>query len=265
MTAMPRRQRRLRGALVVLLLAILIARIALANRPDHSLQRVQQAGVLVVALDASYPPFETTDGQGNFGGFDVAVAQEIARRLGVTAQFANIAFDSLYDTLASRRADVVVSGLRYEAERTRDVIYTPPYFDAGQVLLVRQGGAVNAPADLAGQTVAVEWASEGEIAAQKLAKKTAGMQLRIYQSPEEALAALRAGAVVAVVADHVSALELAYGQPSLRLLWPPFAPDPLVIAGRAGDRRLMAEVSRIIKAMQEEGLPGRLMGEQIGQ
>ena len=256
---------RLRIMLVLVLLAILIARIALANRSDPSLQRVQQAGVLIVALDASYPPFETTDGQGNFSGFDVAVAQEIAQRLGVDVQFANIAFDNLYDALTSRRADIVVSGLRYEAERTRDVIYTTSYFDAGQVLIVRTGDTINEPADLAGQTVAVEWAAEGDIEAQKLAKKTAGMRVQQYDTQAEALAALRSGAVAAAVTDHVSALELSKGQPDLRLLAPPFAPDPLVIAGHIADRTLMSEVNRLIKAMQAEGVVSRLVLLHLAQ
>ncbi len=244
---------RARWVLVGALLVLLVARLALAQRSDPSLQRVQQAGVLVVALDASYPPFETTDGNGNFSGFDVAVAEEIARRLGLSVRFANIAFDSLYDALTGRRADVVISCLRYEAERTRDVIYTPSYFDAGQMLIVRAGEAIAGAADLAGRTVGVEWATEGEIEAQKLARKTPGLRVQSFAAMAEAIAALRAGVVAAVATDHVSARELCSGQTDLRLLLPPFAPDPLVIAGHSADRRLMAEVSRIVRAMQGDG------------
>jgi ABC-type amino acid transport substrate-binding protein len=255
-----RRTNGLRIILVILLLALLTIRIALSNRPDGSLARVQQAGVLIVAFDASYPPFETTDGQGNFSGFDVDVAQEIARRLGVSVQVANIAFDSLYDAIAARKADVVISGLRYEAERTRDVIYTTSYFDAGQVLVVRAGDAINKAADLAGRRVAAEWASEGEVEAQKLAKKAAGMQVREYTTLDEAFGALRSGVVDALATDHASALGLAKSQ-GVRLLLPPFAPDPLVIAGHGQDRTLMTEVSRIVKAMRDEGVLDRLAAQ----
>ncbi len=252
------RASRLSLVLAILLLAVLIARVVIANQPDPSLRRVQEAGVLVVAFDASYPPFETTDGQGAFSGFDAALAQEIASRLGVSVQFANIAFDSLYDVLAARKADVVISGLRYEAERTRDVIYTTSYFDAGQTLVVSTGSGITKPADLAGRRVAVEVAAEGEFEARKLAGKTAGMQIATYASVDEALAALRSGAADAVVTDHVSALELTRGQASLRLLAPPFAPDPLVIAGNGADRTLLGEINRIVKALRAEGVLSRL-------
>ncbi len=247
--------------LAVLLLAVLVVRVALNNRPDGSLTRVQQADVLIVALDASYPPFETTDGQGNFSGFDAGLAQEIASRLGVQVQFANVSFDSLYDALTGRKADVVISGLRYEAERTRDVFYTISYFDAGQTLVVRAASPIGKTADLGGRRVAVELASEGEVEAQKLAAKTAGMQLQQCSTTEDELVALRNGAVDALVTDHVTALEMIKDQADLRLLAPPFAPDSLVVAGHIEDRTLMSEVNRIIKALRDDGTLGRLEGE----
>lgn len=244
--------------LAALLLALFILRIALGGEEDASLQRVQQAGVLVVAFDASYPPFETTDGQGNYSGFDAGLAREIASRLGVQVQFANISFDSLYDTLTGRKADVVVSGLRYEAERTRDVFYTISYFDAGQALVVCSASTLTKPADMAGRRVAVELASEGEVEAKKLAAKTVGMQLQQCSTPEDELVALRRGAVDALVTDHVTALEMIEDQADLRLLAPPFAPDPLVVAGHVDDRTLMSEVNRIIKALRDDGTLGWL-------
>ena len=244
--------------LLATLLLLVLAVVVLAGRkPDDSLPRVQQAGELVAAMDASYPPFEMTDGQGNFGGFDADVAREIARRLGVGVRFANIAFDSLYDALASRTADVVISGLRFERERTRDVIYTPSYADVGQVLVVRAADAATT-ADLAGRSVAVETASEGEVEGSKLAAKVAGMRIREYETPEEMAAALHSQEVDAAVADLVTARDMAKGQPGLRLLLPPFAPDPLVIAGDSRDRALMTEINRILKAMRDEGVLDRL-------
>jgi polar amino acid transport system substrate-binding protein len=244
--------RRLRLALVLVLLAVLIVRVALNNRPDPSLRRVQEAGVLVVAFDASYPPFEMTDGEGNFGGLDADLARAIAERLGVAVQFANVSFDSLYDALAARQADVVISGLRYEAERTRDVIYTTSYFDAGQTLIVRAGDAAAKPADLAHRRVAVELASEGEVEARRLATKIAGMQVQAFATLDDATSALAAGIVDAVAADNVTALELVGERAALRLLQPPFAPDPLVIAGHAHDRTLMNEISRLLRGIQED-------------
>jgi polar amino acid transport system substrate-binding protein len=244
--------------LLTLFLLVLIVHIMAGRGTDTSLTRVQQAGELVVAMDASYPPFEMTDGQGNYGGFDADVAREIARRLGVGVRFANIAFDSLYDALASRTADVVISGLRYERERTRDVIYTASYIDVGQVLLVRSADAISKTADMAGRRVAVETASEGEVEARKLAAKIAGMRIQEYETPPEMATALHSQQVDAAVTDLVTARGLAKSQPGLRLILPPFVADPLVIAGDSLDRTLMAEISRVLGTMRDEGVLDRL-------
>jgi len=257
------RSGRLRWLLVFALLIVLALRLGLGGEQDTSLRRVQQAGVLVVALDASYPPFETTDGRGNFGGFDVALGREIARRLGVQAQFANISFDNLYDALAGGKADVVISGLRYEAERTRDVIYTTPYFDAGQVFIVRSGDSAGKPADLAGRRVAVETASETEVELQKLRAKLTGLQIRGYETREDGLTALRRNEVDALATDRVSALSMIKNQTDVRLILPPFAPDLLVAAGNIRDRTLMNEINRILRALRDEGIIARLEAQSF--
>ena len=212
------------AVLVVLVAAATVVALLGRNRLDGSLQRVQENGALVVALEASYPPFETTDGLGHYGGFDVELAGEIARRLGVEAQFANIAFDSLYDGLYSGKADVIISGLRYEAERTRDVRYSQPYLDAGQVVIVRAGDPITRTLGLAGRTAGVETASEGEVEAGKLRRTVPALRLRSFESPQQATAALTAGEVDGVVTDYVTAQGLVKNAPGLRLLLPPFAP-----------------------------------------
>ena len=247
----------------LLLLLIVIVRFALGPGPDPSLHRVQQAGVLVVAFDASYPPFETTDGLGNYSGLDVSLAQELARRLGVQVRFANIPFDNLYDAIANRSTDLVISGIAYEAERTQDVLYSLSYFDAGQVLVVRASDPFSKTVDLAGRRVAVESASEGEVEARKLAAKTPGMQIQGYETPEKELAALRNLDVDALVTDHVTALDLARGDNTVRLMLPPFAADPLVVAGHIQDRTLMSEVNRAIKTMLDDGTLARLAAETM--
>jgi polar amino acid transport system substrate-binding protein len=248
-----------------MLLVILIARLVIANQPDASLRRVQEAGVLVVAFDASYPPFETTDGQGNFGGFDADLGREIARRLGVEVRFANIAFDNLYDAQFNRLCDVIISGLRYEAERTRDVIYSVPYFDAGPVFVVRAGDPASKSSDMAGRRVGVETASEADVELRKLATRVSGMQIRGYETREDAVAAVRQGAADAAATDYVSALALIKGQPDLRVILPPFAADPLVIAGHSADRTLLNEINRLLRAMREDGTLAHLAQSAFAQ
>ena len=79
---------------------------------DHTWAVIQQTGMLRVGMDASYPPFEEIDETtGELRGYDVELAREIGRRLGLEVQFVNIGFDGLYDALITKKVDAVISAL----------------------------------------------------------------------------------------------------------------------------------------------------------
>ncbi|RME44796.1 MAG: amino acid ABC transporter substrate-binding protein, partial [Caldilineae bacterium] len=102
---------------------------------QSGLAAVQRRGVLRVGLDPSFPPFETLDAGGQVIGLDADIARAIAADLGVQVEFVPIAFDGLYDALQVGRVDVLLSGLPVDPTRTRDVAYSRPYFNAGQMLV----------------------------------------------------------------------------------------------------------------------------------
>jgi polar amino acid transport system substrate-binding protein len=125
------------GVIVLLLVAGALVLLTRAREDDGTLERVQATGELRVGLDASFPPFESLDADGNIIGYDADLARAIAGAVGAEPVFVNIGFDGLYDALQADRVDVVISGLPYDPRRTQDVIYSQPYFNAGQVLVVR--------------------------------------------------------------------------------------------------------------------------------
>ncbi|HXV43637.1 MAG TPA: transporter substrate-binding domain-containing protein, partial [Anaerolineae bacterium] len=141
----------------------------LSPRDDGSLAEIQRRGTLRVGLDASFPPFETVDANGQIVGLDVDIAQAIAADLGVEAEFVNIGFDGLYGALLARRVDLIISGLPYDPRWTQNVAYTTNYFNAGQVLVIRANDpTINSVEDLPGRTVTVEWGSQAEMEGRQL-------------------------------------------------------------------------------------------------
>ena len=172
------------GAVALLALA---ARMAFVRwQGQTGLAEIRRRGTLRVGLDASFPPFETVDAAGNIIGLDADIARAIAADLGVRAEFVNIGFDGLYDALKIGRVDVVISGLPIDPLRTRDVAYSTPYFNAGQMLVTTRAD-VQSVADVAGKTVAVEWGSMAELAARKLKESAPDVTISPQPDAETAL------------------------------------------------------------------------------
>ncbi len=249
-------------ALLLATCALLLASCAPADRLD----RILKTGVLRVGMDASYPPFEYVDGEGNLVGLDVDLGRELAARLGVQARFvANLSYDGLYDALTADVVDVVISALYVDPTRMADFAYSRSYFNAGEVLVVRAGRTgVEQMADLAGQTLAVEWGSEGDVVARQWARRLVGLTVLPCQTAEEALARVASGEADAALVDHLSALAgMGQGLP-LEVVGDPVTDELYAVAVRREDSALLRAVNGVLTAMEEDGSLPRLRQRWLG-
>lgn len=191
-------------------LAVTIAIIGVAwwlwPRDDGTLAEIRRRGTLRVGLDASFPPFENIDADGQISGLDVDIARAVAADLGVKAELVNIGFDGLYDALLARRVDVVISGLPVDPRWTQDVAYTHNYFNAGQVLVAgATSPGITQAAELTGRTLAVEWGSQADMEARRLTEQNPGITLVRRETAAAALDAVQSGTANAAIVDGVTA------------------------------------------------------------
>jgi ABC-type amino acid transport substrate-binding protein len=225
---------------------------------DKTWERIQQEGVMRVAVDASYPPFEFIDEGGNLVGYDIDLAHELADRFGVDVEFVIISFDGLYDALRVQRVDLILSALPFDSRLTEDVTYSHPYFNAGQVLVVREGETViSGVGDLHGQRVGVEWGSMGDVEARELLRR---MEFELYQypTPDEALSKLAEGEIDAVIADAVSVYQFSREEGDVKISGPPVTDEPYVIATLLNSFILQERLNEAILDLSANGYLDRL-------
>jgi len=281
--------------------------LAACGRSDDAWDRVLESGVLRVGMDASFSPFETIAADGTLVGFDVDLARELGRRMGpdpnadrtsvakgpalskaegpalsgaegVEVEFvANLPYDGLYDALAVSRVDVVISALVINPDRMADFAYSTPYFDAGQVLVVRapsatpadgeepsplspppaggmnQGGGIEEMADLSGRSLAVEFGTQGDLEARRWERRLSDLTVAPYQTAAEAVAAVAAGEADAALVDHVSALAAPGAGSSLVIVGEPVVKEPYAVAVRQDSRRLLRAINDALKEMAADG------------
>ena len=139
-----------------------------ANAPaasaDDSLSKIKAKGRLVVGVNAEFAPFEfhaMVNGKDTIVGFDMDLARDIAKDMGVQLELKELAFDALLTTLQSGQIDVIISGMSATAERRKSVDFSEVYYRGEQVLLTTKDnvGKFNSFSDLKNYKIGLQLSS----------------------------------------------------------------------------------------------------------
>jgi polar amino acid transport system substrate-binding protein len=218
-------------------------------------QLTQTDGVLTVGSDIPWEPFEFYDDDDELTGFDVELIEEMASRLGLTVEWIETDFDTIFTQLATGRFDVVASGTTITPDRAAAVNFTHPYYLSEQALTVNVSltPGIRSVDDLSdGDRVAVQTGTTGEDwALENLAPR--GIEVVSFPEAAETYIALEGGLVEAVVFDEASANTEAATRPGLEVVEVittgeqyGFGVDP----ARSG---LLAELNRVFNDMLTDG------------
>jgi len=127
---------------------------ALGAYAEDDLAKIKAAGILRVGTEGNYSPFTYRDAKGELVGFDVEIAQEIAKKLGVKAAFTEGPWDGLIAGLDANRYDAVVNEVTITDARKAKYDFSDPYGATKAVLIVKSDNAkVKGFADLKGKKV----------------------------------------------------------------------------------------------------------------
>jgi len=249
-----------------LALTALVASAALAivlsgrAQQDHSWSRIKAEGRLRIGLDPSYPPFEFVNETTNeLQGYDVELAQEIGRRLGLQVDFVTIGFDSLYDAVRTNRIDAIISGMPYDPNWTEDVAYGIWYFNAGQFLAVRQNETqIGSIKDLTSRRLGVELGTTGDLEARRLQKQIAGLSIKTFSTADAVLRALEAGQIDAALVDAISAYLFISKNGKVKLLSPAISDESYAVVTNRQSTQLRSAIDSVISDMHKDGFLEKL-------
>ena len=242
----------LAGVAVVAVAAVVLLRLLGGGETDKTWARMEREGVLRVGMDASYPPFEFTDGEGQFRGLDVDLAQALAERFGARLEIANVGFDGLYDALRNKKFDVIISALPYDPFLRKDFATSYSYFNAG-LRWVARTDTLSALTDPGGKRVAVQLGSGADVEARTLQRKFPQMILLTYDEVAQVEDVLARGEADAAILDGVSALQFVAAYPGFGIGNTLLTDEPYVIAMPLDAPRLKREVNAALVDFRESG------------
>ncbi len=162
-----------------------------------------QDGVLTVGTDTPFPPFEIGQPP-NISGYDIEVMNAVAEQLGLTAEYTDTSFDTIFRDVASGQFDIAAAASTITPGRQKTVDFSDPYYEAQQALLVTEGSEIATTADLAGVIVGAQDGTTGETYAND---ETDAAEVRGFPEGPDAVAALISGQVEAVIIDQPVAAD----------------------------------------------------------
>jgi polar amino acid transport system substrate-binding protein len=140
---------------------------ASAGNTASALQAIKSKGKLVIGTSADYPPYEfhkEVDGKDQIVGFDIEIAKQFAKDLGVELEIKDMAFDGLLVALQSDKVDMVFAGMTPTEERKQNVDFSDIYYTATHRFIVRSGdeASITKIEDLKGKKIGVQKGSVQE-------------------------------------------------------------------------------------------------------
>jgi polar amino acid transport system substrate-binding protein len=153
---------------------------------------------LTVGSDIPYPPFEQGK-SGSYTGFDVELMEAIGEKIGREPEFQDTSFETIFRDVGQGKFEAVISAATITPEREKEVAFSDPYYLSEQAILVKEGSEVGGLEDLEGKTVGAQQGTTGL----ELGKEKANAgELRPYPEGPDAINALKAGTVEAVIIDQ---------------------------------------------------------------
>ncbi len=178
-----------------------------APQGDPSWSKVERSGVLLVGTSSGYPPYEYYDENNTLTGFDIALINAVANKLGVRASISDFAFDGLGAALSVNQIDAAIAAISDTPERAAQVNFSNVYLVGSDAILAQKGSpitSVKTPADMANKRVGVERGTVYETWVQTNLVNTGLIQpnqMFVYEQAKHAVNDLSLGRLDLVMAD----------------------------------------------------------------
>lgn len=222
----------------------------------------------VLGLDASFPPMGYTKAGGEIVGYDIDLAKEVCKRLGLEFVAKPIDWDSKEMELSTGSIDCIWNGFTITEQRQNEMSFTEAYLNNDQVLVVRNDGSIKSLKDAAGKIIGTQAGSSGEEAIADNPEFEASVKKVVkYDDYLNALTDLSVGGVDAIVMDSVVAeYEITVGKLDLTVLPESLAKEGYGIGFRKGSEgaALRDKIWATLEEMAKDGTVAKITTEWFG-
>ena len=226
----------------------------------------KEENVLIMATNANFPPYEYMEGE-EYAGIDIELAQEIAKKLGKELVIENIEFGAIVAGVETKKYDIGVAGLTVTEDRKLQVNFTDSYATGIQVVIVKDGGVIDSLDDLNGENIkiGVQQDTTGHIYASDSVENGGYGEDHVtaYLNGADAVAALVAGSVDAVIIDNEPAKSFVAVNSGLKILDTEWLTEDYAIAVNKENTQLLADINQALAELKADGTVDRIINKYI--
>ncbi len=234
---------------------------------DTSLADVKKKGFFVLGLDDQFPPMGFREkGSNEVVGFDIDLAKEVAKRLGVKVEIKPVEWKGVVLSLKKGDIDLIWNGLTITPEREKQIGFSKPYLDNKQIIVVKKNSSIASKSDLKGKIVGLQLGSSSEKALNSDSKVAKSLkEVKKYSNNVLALLDLAAGRVDAVVVDEiVGRYYIAKKGKTYKVLKGDFGREQYGIGFRKEDKTFIDAVNKALTEMKKDGTGAKISKKWFG-
>lgn len=235
----------------------------------NDFEKLKEKGYITVGLDDTFVPMGFKNEKGELVGFDIDMAKEAARRMGIEVKFQSIDWILKETELNSGKIDMIWNGYTISEERKKMVNFSEPYMDGRHILIVPKDSSVMKFEDIEGKSIATQNASTGlDILNNKgIASKLKGGEPVLYDSFNDAFMDLTSGRIEGLVGDEIMVMYVLKQKNAVDQ----YKVIPIEgenyengVGVRKSDTELLKKLNEALNAMKKDGTAAKISNEWFG-
>ncbi|MED3561702.1 transporter substrate-binding domain-containing protein [Bacillus xiapuensis] len=235
---------------------------------NNLLQEVKDRGVLKVGVMGTYQPYNFLNKDKQMDGFDVDIAKEIGKRLGVKVEFVAQEFSGMIAGLQAQKFDAVISQMTITDDRKKQMDFSDPYITNNVKVIVRQdNNTIKSVNDFKGKDIGVGLGTNDETYLRTvLLPKVGDFNIKTYDDVITSLKDLDAGRIDATI-NNMYAIKPVVEKNGFKIkaVGEPVKSDQAGIAVRKGNAAFVKEINKILNEMKKDGTYKKIFVKWFGE
>lgn len=227
---------------------------------SNTWQNAEKSKSITIGFDETFVPMGFKDKDGQYKGFDIDLANSVFKKYGITVKWQPINWSVKEQELKNKNIDLIWNGYSVTPEREKQVLFSNPYMDGGDVLITKKSSGITSSADMKGKTIGVQSGSSQyqtfESEPKILKDIVKGNGISQYSNFNQGFLDVQNGRIDALLVDKVYAnyyLTQAKQTDNYNVVDSGFASAPTAVGARKSDKDLIDKINQAISDLHKSG------------